>query len=114
MQVWSILCLAIILSDTYLGSLSAESQLPLTRYAIDVERYRFGSSPDHMDPAFYPIPQIKVTRDTYLQEVDTYPPRGDRKKSESRDERTTNLHANPSKICSDIRFTMGDSLHRYA
>ena len=41
-------------------------------------------------------------------------PRGDRKKSESRDERTTNLHANPSKICSDIRFTMGDSLHRYA
>ena len=74
MQVWSILCLAIILSDTYLGSLSAESQLPLTRYAIDVERYRFGSSPDHMDPAFYPIPQIKVTRDTYLQEVDAYHP----------------------------------------
>ena len=57
---------AIILSDTYLGSLRAESQLPLTRYAIDVERYRFGSSPDYMDPAFYPIPQIKVTRDTYL------------------------------------------------
>ena len=27
-----------------------------------------------MDPAFYPIPQIKVTRDTYLQEVDAYPP----------------------------------------
>ena len=61
MQIWSILCLAIIFSDTYLGSLSAESQLPLTRYAIDVERYRFGSSPDRMDPAFYPIPQIKVT-----------------------------------------------------
>ena len=61
MQVWSILCLAIILSDTYLGSLSAESQLPLTRYAIDVERYRFGSSPDLIDPAFYPIPQIKFT-----------------------------------------------------
>ena len=38
MQVWSILCLVIIFSDTYLGSLSAESQLPLTRYAIDVER----------------------------------------------------------------------------
>ena len=67
MQVWSILCLAIILSDTYLGSLSAESQPPLTRYAIDVKRYRFGSSPDHMDPAFYPIPQIKVACDTYLQ-----------------------------------------------
>ncbi len=67
MQVWSILCLAIILSDTYLGFLSAESQLQLTRYAIDVERYRVGSSsPDYMDPAFYPIPQIKVTRDTYL------------------------------------------------
>ena len=61
MQVWSILCLAVILLDTYLGSLSAESQLPLTRYAIDVERYRFGSSPDHIDPAFYPIPQIKLT-----------------------------------------------------
>ena len=61
MQIWSILCLAIIFSDTYLGSLSAESQLPLTRYAIDVERYRFGSSPDRIDPAFYPIPQIKVT-----------------------------------------------------
>ena len=74
MQVWSILCLAVILLDTYLGSLSAESQLPLTRYAIDVEMYRFGSSPDHMDPAFYPIPQIKVTRDTYLQEVDAYRP----------------------------------------
>ena len=27
-----------------------------------------------MDPAFYPIPQIKVTRDTYLQEVDAYHP----------------------------------------
>ena len=66
MQVWSILCLAIILSDTYLGFLSAESQLQLTRYAIDVERCRFGSSPDYMDPAFYPIPQIKVTRDTYF------------------------------------------------
>ena len=74
MQVWSILCLAIILSDTYLGSLRAESQLPLTRYAIDVERYRFGSSPDHMDPAFCPISQIKVTCDTYLQEVDAYHP----------------------------------------
>ena len=65
-----------------------------------------------MDPAFYPIPQIiKVTRDTYLQKVDASPPEGDRKKSESRDERTTNLHANRSKICSDIRFTMGDSLY---
>ena len=74
MEVWSILSLEIILSDTYLGSLSAESQLPLTRYAIDVEMYRFGSSPDHMDPAFYPIHQIKVTRDTYLQEVDAYRP----------------------------------------
>ena len=72
MQVLSILCLAIIFSDTYLGSLSAESQLPLTRYAIDVERYRFGSRPDHIDPAFYPIPPIKVTRGTYLQEVDAY------------------------------------------
>ena len=61
MQVWSILCLAVILLDTYLGSLSAESQLPLTRYAIDVKRYRFESSPDHIDPAFYPIPQINLT-----------------------------------------------------
>ena len=74
MQVCSILCLAIILSDTYLGSLGAESQLPSTRYTIDVERYRFASSPDHTDPAFYPIPQIKVTRDTYLKEVDAYHP----------------------------------------
>ena len=73
-QVWSILSLAIIFSDTYLGSISAESQLPSTRYAIDVERYRFASSPNHTDPAFYPIPQIKVTRDTYLQEVDAYRP----------------------------------------
>ena len=73
-QVWSILSLAIIFSDTYLGSISAESQLPSTRYAIDVERYRFASSPDQIDPAFYPIPQIKVTRDTYLQEVDAYHP----------------------------------------
>ena len=27
-----------------------------------------------MDPAFYPISQIKVTRNTYLQEVDAYHP----------------------------------------
>ena len=73
-QVCSILSLAIIFSDTYLGSLRAESHLPSTRYAIDVERYRFGSSLDHTDPAFYPIPQIKITRDTYLQEVDACRP----------------------------------------
>lgn len=73
-QVWIILSLAFIFSETYLGSLSAESQLPSTRYAIDVERYRFGTNPDPKDPAFYPIPQIKVTRDTYLQKVDAYHP----------------------------------------
>lgn len=75
-KVWSILCFVIIFWDTNLIRVSSESQIPLTRYSIDVERYRFGTAPDSEDPAFYPIPQGKVGRDTYLQQVDAFNPEG--------------------------------------
>ena len=72
--LWSLISLSIIASDADQGSLSAEPQLPSTRYAIDVERYRFPNNPDDRNPAFYPIPQTTVDRKTYLREVDTYHP----------------------------------------
>ena len=40
-----------------------------TRYALDVERYRF-RKPDVSNPAFYPIPQDAVTRDIYLRWIE--------------------------------------------
>lgn len=38
-----------------------------TRSMVDIERYRFGGACDVRNPAFYPIPQDPVTRDTYLR-----------------------------------------------
>lgn len=54
--------------------LRAEPPPPLARYAVDVERYRFGTQPSLNDPAFYPIPQDEVTRETYFQCVDAFDP----------------------------------------
>ena len=47
----------------------AEAQLqgPPTRYALDVERYRFNGTCDVGNPSFYPVPQDTVTRETYLR-----------------------------------------------
>jgi len=45
-----------------------------TRYAADVERYRFGATPDVRNPAFYPIPQDAVSRETYLRCIDELNP----------------------------------------
>ena len=38
---------------------------PPTFFAPPVERYRLGA-PDVNNPAFYPIPQTTVTRETYM------------------------------------------------
>lgn len=45
-----------------------------TRYAVDVERYRFGANPDVRNRAFYPIPQDVVTLETYLHCIDAMEP----------------------------------------
>ncbi|NCF87940.1 MAG: hypothetical protein GWQ08_20860 [Verrucomicrobiaceae bacterium] len=47
---------------------------PSTRYMADVERYRFGSNPSPDNPAFYPIPQDEVTRETYFKCIDAFDP----------------------------------------
>jgi len=44
-----------------------------TRYFVDVERYRFGTT-DVRNPAFYPVPQDPVTRDTYLRCIEDMKP----------------------------------------
>ncbi len=41
-----------------------------THHHIDVERYRFGRT-DMSNKAFYPIPQDTITRDTYMQYLET-------------------------------------------
>ena len=45
-----------------------------TRYAVDVERYRFGAPPDVRTPNFYPIPRDAVSRETYLRCIDELNP----------------------------------------
>jgi hypothetical protein len=45
----------------------AQPQGPPTRYAVDVEHYRFNSTCDVGNPSFYPVPQDTVTRETYLR-----------------------------------------------
>lgn len=45
-----------------------------TRYMVDVERYRFGATPDVRNPAFYPIRQDPVNRETYLRCVEAMQP----------------------------------------
>lgn len=47
---------------------------PPTRYAVDVAHYRFNGVCDPADPAFYPVPQEAVTRDTYLRCIDAFDP----------------------------------------
>ena len=42
---------------------------PSSRYFVDVGRYRF-SWPALNNPAFYPIPQEPVTRDSYLKAIE--------------------------------------------
>ncbi|MCP5520478.1 MAG: hypothetical protein H7A46_02875 [Verrucomicrobiales bacterium] len=44
--------------------------VPRTRYMVDVERYRFGGTCDLHNPAFYPIPQDAVSRESYLRCID--------------------------------------------
>jgi hypothetical protein len=64
------------------GSTHAATQAPVqllgapTRYAVDVERYRFGTMTDVRNPAFYPIPQDAVSRETYLRCIDELSPVG--------------------------------------
>jgi len=45
-----------------------------TRYMVDVERHRFGGACDVRNPAFYPIPQESVNRDTYLRCIEEMQP----------------------------------------
>ena len=47
---------------------------PPTRYAPDVEHYRFHGSCDLADPSFYPVPREPVTRETYLRCVEAQNP----------------------------------------
>ena len=54
----------------------AETPFPQTRYFVDVERYRFGTNPNILDPKFYPIPQDLISRQTYLDYVDASDPTG--------------------------------------
>ncbi|MFM9011204.1 MAG: hypothetical protein ACKON8_10125, partial [Planctomycetota bacterium] len=55
-------------------SLPAVVDGPPTRYAPDVEHYRFRGACDLADPAFYPVPRDPVTRDTYLRCIEAYDP----------------------------------------
>ncbi len=67
-----LLGLGIINGDsTAIAEISAP---PSTRYFVDVERYRFGTSPSVDNKEFYPIPDDKVTRDTYFNYVDAMKP----------------------------------------
>jgi hypothetical protein len=47
---------------------------PPNQNFIDVERYRFGTT-DMSKLDFYPVPQDKVTRDTYMRAIDASNPR---------------------------------------
>ena len=47
---------------------------PPNQNFIDVERYRFGRM-DVSNPAFYPIPQDRITRGTYMRAIDAANPR---------------------------------------
>jgi hypothetical protein len=47
---------------------------PPTRCAVDVARYRFSGTCDLGNPAFYPVPQEEVTRDTYMRCIDALDP----------------------------------------
>lgn len=49
---------------------------PPTRYAADVEHYRFNGTCDVGNPSFYPIPQDPVTRESYMRAVDASDPAG--------------------------------------
>lgn len=52
---------------------ASSTSVPASRYFVDVERYRF-SWPDLNNPAFYPIPQEPVSRDSYLKAIEeTHP-----------------------------------------
>ena len=73
-QVRYLHCLVIILHASPLSCASVEAQPSSTRYSIDVERYRFGTNPAVENPDFYPIPQNRVDRETYLQQIDAYNP----------------------------------------
>ncbi len=45
-----------------------------TRFMVDVERYRFGPTPNVQNTAFYPIPQEPVGRHIYLQCIEEMKP----------------------------------------
>ena len=47
---------------------------PPNQNFIDVERFRFGTT-DMSNPDFYPVPQDKITRDTYMRAIDAANPR---------------------------------------
>ena len=55
-------------------SIVAEPQTASSRYFVDVERYRFGDHPNPLNPNFYPIPQGKITKETYYECVDAFDP----------------------------------------
>jgi len=44
---------------------------PPTRYALDVEHYRFNGVCDVGNPSFYPVPQDAVTRASYMRCLET-------------------------------------------
>jgi hypothetical protein len=55
----------------YHGNLAAQTQKAGSRFFIDVERYRFGATPNPLDKNFYPIPREKITKETYHQCLDS-------------------------------------------
>ena len=71
------LFLFFLVLGTHLNQISvsaAEQPTANSRYFVDVERYRFGVSPDLRNPSFYPIPQNPITRETYTTYVNASSP----------------------------------------
>lgn len=75
--MWGILCFEA--SPLRLGAAVDAEGVELVgapvRYAIDVERYRFGSA-DISNPGFYPIPADPVNRGSYLRALEAMDLRG--------------------------------------
>ena len=68
-----VLCWAPTCFEQY-WSIVAEPQTAISRYFVDVERYRFCDHPNPLNPNFYPIPQGKITKESYYECVDAFDP----------------------------------------
>ena len=67
--------IAFVLSLLQVGTTLSVAQEPErigapTQFFVDSERYRFGHA-DMNNPDFYPIPNYPITRDTYMQYLES-------------------------------------------